>query len=202
MKKLILVALILSAGLLADGYTTPLNAYKANNYQKACDGGYATDCSNLEASYDESVKQDYKKPKKLRQTAGNNSHDAEVARAATNLTTAVSDIAAYFTAKGVFESNAQRNFDKITNALTKDGKLKVKGGTIECASVILPTNAMKGNINKTTSYKVELVIKFPPNNDPVCQHLITLSGIKAMCGKSNNSEIIDECKIIIGGTQF
>ena len=123
--------------------------------------------------------------------------DAEVAKAATNLTTAVSDITAYYTAKGKFESNAQSDFSKITNALTKDGKLKVKG-TKECVAVTLPTNAITGNQN--TSDKVELTLEFKANEDPVCKQLATLPGIKTMCGKAENSSLTGECKIQIGGS--
>ena len=126
--------------------------------------------------------------------------DAEVAKAATNLTTAVSDITAYYTAKGKFSSNAQSNFDKITNALTKDGKLNVKGSTT-CVEVKLPTtNNNAGN----TSSKVELKLKFS-NSDAVCKQLMQLPGIKSMCGKSGSSESIaantsSACKIQVGGS--
>ena len=126
--------------------------------------------------------------------------DAEVAKAATNLTTAVSDITAYYTAKGKFESSAQNNFDKITNALTKDGKLNVKGSTT-CVEVKLPDTT--ANTNTTASNKVELTLNFKStsNNDAVCQQLAKLPGIKAMCGKSGaNESISSECKIQVGGS--
>ena len=123
--------------------------------------------------------------------------DAEVAKAATNLTTAVSDITAYYTAKGHFKSGSTATaknvtFDKITNALTKDGKLKVKG-TKECVSVTLPNPAT------TASDKVELVLKFTPSNDAVCQQLSKLPGILSMCGKGS-SQVTDDCNIQIGGS--
>ena len=126
--------------------------------------------------------------------------DAEVAKAATNLTTAVSDITAYYTAKGKFESNAQSDFSKITNALSKDGKLNVKGKTT-CVEVKLPTtNNNAGN----TSSKVELKLKFS-NSDAVCKQLMQLPGIKSMCGKSGSGESIaantsSACKIQVGGS--
>ena len=126
--------------------------------------------------------------------------DAEVAKAATNLTTAVSDITAYYTAKGKFESNAQSDFTKITNALTKDGKLNVKGSTT-CVEVKLPT-ATAGN-TANASDKVELTLKFNGSgaNDAVCKTLKTLPGIKSMCGKSGaNESISSECKIQVGGS--
>ena len=125
--------------------------------------------------------------------------DAEVAKAATNLTTAVSDITAYYTAKGTFEAGAQQDFSKITNALTKDGKLNVKGSTT-CVTVTLPTTA--GN-TANASDKVELKLKFT-NTDAVCKQLMTLPGIKAMCGKSGSGDSIgtgsSACPIQIGGS--
>ena len=122
--------------------------------------------------------------------------DAEVAKAATNLTTAVSDITAYYTAKGSFESGAQNDFTKITNALDKSGKLMVKGKT-ECVSVALPTTTA-GQTN--TSNKVEITLTFK-DSDAVCKTLKTLPGIKAMCGKSGSQDTISStCKIQVGGS--
>ena len=129
--------------------------------------------------------------------------DAEVAKAATNLTTAVSDITAYYTAKGHFKSGSNGSgnnvtFDKITNALTKEGKLNVKGKTT-CVKVELPTVN-----NAAASDKVQLTLKFTGNtgdNDAVCKQLKKLPGIKSMCGKSGDGESISaDCKIQIGGS--
>ena len=130
--------------------------------------------------------------------------DAEVAKAATNLTTAVSDITAYYTAKGHFKSTTSNGstgtnnvtFDKITNALNKDGKLYVKGKT-ECAQVVLPDN--------TQTDKVEITIKFggAGNTDAVCQQLRKLPGVLAMCGKSGETSVgttSNACKIQVGGS--
>ena len=124
--------------------------------------------------------------------------DAEVAKAATNLTTAVSDITAYYTAKGKFASSVRQDFTKITNALDKNGKLNVKG-TTECVGVTLPAE------NATTSSKpeVKITLKFK-NTDAVCKQLMTLPGIKAMCGKGTSETITPEnssaCKIQVGGS--
>ena len=126
--------------------------------------------------------------------------DAEVAKAATNLTTAVSDITAYYTAKGNFSSNMSQKFNEITNALTKDGKLNVKGSTT-CVEVKLPT-ATAGN-TANASDKVELTLNFKPSADAVCQQLAKLPGILTMCGQSiqnNASKISGDCKIQIGGS--
>ena len=123
--------------------------------------------------------------------------DAEVAKAATNLTTAVSDITAYYTAKGHFKSGstaAAKNvtFDKITNALDKDGKLMVKGKTA-CVTVALPTTV-------PTSGAVNITLTFT-DSDAVCKTLKTLPGIKAMCGKSGDKDSVGQtCNIQVGGS--
>ena len=125
--------------------------------------------------------------------------DAEVAKAATNLTTAVSDITAYYTAKGSFPASVQSDFTKFTNALTKEGKLNVKGKTT-CVEVKLPT-ATAGN-TANASDKVELDLKFTLD-DPVCKQLAKLPGVKAMCGKGDSDNISagsGKCKIQIGGS--
>ncbi|QLI05484.1 putative type II secretion system protein [Candidatus Campylobacter infans] len=121
--------------------------------------------------------------------------DAEVAKAATNLTTAVSDITAYYTAKGKFSSNAKSNFDKITNALTKNGELHMKG--TKCAKIELPTTTQ--NPAPNASDKVEITLKFE-GTDQACKTLKGLSGIKQMCGKGTNESINGDCKIQIGGS--
>ncbi len=120
--------------------------------------------------------------------------DAEVAKAATNLTTAVSDITAYYTAKGNF-SGVSSDFTKITNALTKDGELQMKG--TKCAQIELPTTAQ--NTNPNANDKVEITLKFN-GTDQACKTLKGLSGIKQMCGKGTNESINGDCKIQIGGS--
>ena len=123
--------------------------------------------------------------------------DAEVAKAATNLTTAVSDITAYYTAKGKFTSSVQTDFTQITNALTKDGKLNVKG-TTTCVEVKLPDTT-----KQQASGAVELELNFKKNADPVCKQLAKLPGIKTMCKVDTTNatnEVPDTCKIQIGGS--
>ena len=123
--------------------------------------------------------------------------DAEVAKAATNLTTAVSDITAYYTAKGSFSGITTSSFDKITNALTKNGKLQMKGQ--DCASITLPTAATTG-ANIKASDKVTITLKFD-GNDQACKTLKGLSGIKQMCGKGATESIDAKgCQIQIGGS--
>ena len=127
--------------------------------------------------------------------------DAEVAKAATNLTTAVSDITAYYTAKGNFKgstSNTLVKFDKLTNALDKDGNLNVKGKTA-CAQITLPALT-------STSSKVMLTVNFGANgkDDAVCKQLRKLPGIISMCGQSGTKTSLNansqDCKIQIGGS--
>ncbi len=120
--------------------------------------------------------------------------DAEVAKAATNLTTAVSDITAYYTAKGKFSQTS--DFTKITNALDKSGNLNVKGKTA-CVSVTLPTTTP----GTTQTSTVELTLTFKPSADAVCKQLTKLPGILAMCGESDQTELKKTtCKIQIGGS--
>ena len=117
--------------------------------------------------------------------------DAEVAKAATNLTTAVSDITAYYTAKGNF-TGVSTDFTKVTNALTKNGELKVKGSTT-CVTVTVPDTTK-------TSDKVEITLTFT-TTDAVCKQLTKLPGVLAMCGQSDKTELSDStCKIQVGGS--
>ena len=120
--------------------------------------------------------------------------DAEVAKAATNLTTAVSDITAYYTTKGKFST--PNDFTKITNALTKTGELQMKGK--KCASITLPAAVAAGTAT-TANDKVEITLKFE-GTDQACKTLKGLSGIKQMCGKGTNESINGDCKIQIGGS--
>ena len=121
--------------------------------------------------------------------------DAEVAKAATNLTTAVSDISAYYTAKGTF-SSVTSDFTKITNALNKSGQLLVKGKT-ECVKVgALPTTVTSTG---SDANKVNITLTFT-QTDAVCKQLAKLPGILAMCGQSDKSKISGTCKIQVGGS--
>ena len=129
--------------------------------------------------------------------------DAEVAKAATNLTTAISDITAYYTAKGKFTSSVRSDLTKITNALNKSGQLNVKGDTT-CVSVTLPTTTATSIT--TASNKVELTLNFGSaggKNDAVCKQLRKLPGIMTMCGvdtTQTTATVGDTCTIQIGGS--
>ncbi len=137
--------------------------------------------------------------------------DAEVAKAATNLTTAVSDITAYYTAKGSFYSytktssgtytkgNKISDFTKITNALNKKGELTVKGKTT-CATVTLPDDTKDGK----ALTEVKITVAFT-DNDAVCKQLKKLPGILSMCGQELKSDgsfanNYGKCEIQVGGS--
>ena len=132
--------------------------------------------------------------------------DAEVAKAATNLATAVSDLTAYYTAKGSFYENQTSSsigtkvsdFSKITNALSKDGYLMVKGQ--KCVTVTLP-DLKKTSNNVSTFNDVKITLTFEQKKDAACDTLRTLSSVKSMCGKSGKSESIGStCEIQVGGS--
>ena len=140
--------------------------------------------------------------------------DAEVAKAATNLTTAISDLTAYYTAKGSFyeyEKDSKGNnksttkkvsdFSKITNALSKNGHLMVKSK--KCVKVDLPDLTKTSN-GQTTFNDVKIKLTFDVEKDAACATLRTLPGILTMCGKSGTStDTIAEngtCEIQVGGS--
>ena len=122
--------------------------------------------------------------------------DAEVAKAATNLATAVSDITAYYTAKGKFQDANGGKFDEMTSAVASDGKLNVKGDK-NCATLSYPTSTQLASADK-----VELTITFQKDNDPVCKQLMQMSGIKSMCGEDTTQTgmVKSTCTIQVGGS--
>ena len=138
--------------------------------------------------------------------------DAEVAKAAANLTTAVNDIAAYYTAKGSFfqtnssgslTSNTISDFRKITNALNANGELTVKGKTV-CAQIALPT---KTDLASATEVKFTVNFGADGKDDAVCKQLRKLPGIMTMCGvdttKTTSQEVgttSTSCQIQVGGS--
>ena len=129
--------------------------------------------------------------------------DAEVARAATNLSTAVGDIAAYYTAQGDFKKQSgttrkAATLTDMTNALDEvsnlTGYIKVKNKkclTVTAAEGTGTTNA-KIRINKDGS-----------NKDNACANLTKLSGIKNMCGTTgaaNAQTAKFPCEINVGSS--
>ena len=129
--------------------------------------------------------------------------DAEVAKAATNLATAVSDLAAYYTAKGNFDG-VSSDFTKVTNALDKNGNLNIKGKP--CVSVTKLGNELKDK-NGTVGFVLEFAAGTGngATGDAACETLRKLSSVKAMCGKTGSNESIvanasDGCQIQVGGS--
>ena len=139
--------------------------------------------------------------------------DAEVAKAAANLTTAVNDIAAYYTAKGTFNatnssgtltSSAISDFRQITNALNKNGELVVKGKTV-CAKITLP--AANTITSSNTALKFTVNFGQGGQSDAVCTQLRKLPGIMTMCGAdttTSTSQAVgtgsSDCQIQVGGS--
>ena len=111
--------------------------------------------------------------------------DAEIAKAASNFSTAISDITSYYTAKGNFD-----DLSKMTNvALGTDGEFKIKNKT--CATITAP---------KTGS---EVVIKAGSDiGEPICQSFDGVSSIAAILGNKKLSTYKsdgDGYKIKLGG---
>ena len=115
--------------------------------------------------------------------------DAEVSKAATNLTTAISDIAAYYTAKGAFDSTGKDDAGKIgnmTNATDSTTKNVIKIKTDTCATITIPTDA-------TDKFKVVFDTK------DLCQKVAKMPGIAKLCNYSGTGNLT-ECTITVGGS--
>ena len=100
--------------------------------------------------------------------------DAEVSKAATNLTTAISDIAAYYTAKGAFDSTGTDDAGKIgnmTNATDSTTKNVIKIKTATCAT--LATAGNKISVTFTT--------------DSLCNKVKSMPGIAKMFGLADSN---------------
>ena len=131
--------------------------------------------------------------------------DAEVAKAATNLSTAVSDLAAYYTAQGDFKkagtgTNAVRQtatLTDMTNALDDISGLKgyIKVKSVKCLSV----EAKESTAN--ASAMITINKDNAGNNENACKSLLKMNGVKNMCGVAiNASAATMPCNITIGGT--
>ena len=126
--------------------------------------------------------------------------DAEVAKAATNLTTAISDITAYYTAKGDFNSTIKQ----MTNALDADGKLLIKGNK-SCATITTSGGGKQTTTNGKTSTDnsaATIKVTWSTSADPVCESLSKLPGIITMCGTTTTTgtTTTQDCTITIGGS--
>ena len=115
--------------------------------------------------------------------------DAEVSKAATNLTTAISDIAAYYTAKGAFDSTGTDDAGKIgnmTNATESTTKNVIKIKTTTCATITIPAGA-------TDQFSVGFA------TDALCQKVAKMPGIAKLCNYSGTGNLT-ECTITVGGS--
>ena len=129
--------------------------------------------------------------------------DAEVAKAATNLTTAISDITAYYTAKGDFNSTIKQ----MTNALDADGKLLIKGNK-SCATITTSGGGKQTTTSGNTSTDnsaAKITVTWNTSADPVCERLSKLPGIITMCGTTTTTgnsptTTTNNCEITIGGS--
>ena len=130
--------------------------------------------------------------------------DAEIAKAATNLSTAVSDIAAYYTAQGDFKKKASTGSNRVdatltdmTNALDdvaqKVGYIKLKN--VKCLKV-----EAKDATNADNA-KIEITKDSAGQSDNTCTNLTKLSGIKNMCGVANQASAATlPCTINVGSS--
>jgi len=123
--------------------------------------------------------------------------DAEAAKAATNLATAVSDITAYYTAKGKFEGDNGNKFGGMTSAVTDDGKLNVKGDKT-CVTLTYPSKT-----DLAAGKDANITLTFTTSSaDPVCTTLRKMSGIKSMCGEDSSADKLAKspCQVQAGGS--
>ena len=138
--------------------------------------------------------------------------DAEVAKAATNLTTAISDIAAYYTAHGDFKKKSgntrtEVSFKEMTNALDNLDKSKKLEGYISLKNTkCLKITAVESTYDSTKKTTSSAMIKVEPadakNNDGACKTLMSLSGVKSMCGGNeitSGATSSKGCTIKVGG---
>ena len=112
--------------------------------------------------------------------------DAEIAKAASNFSTAISDITSYYTAKGSFD----KDLAKMTNvALGTNGEFQIKGKT--CAMITAPSAGS------------DVVIYAGANmTDAICQSFDGVSSIAAILGNKKLSTYKDAAsgyKIQLGG---
>ena len=123
--------------------------------------------------------------------------DAEVAKAATNLTTAISDITAYYTGTGGFG-----DFKTMTNALTQNGDkgelkiLKTTCATISLDGINYTSSGKKESTSTGTANGKIIITKGTGGN---CDTLWKMPGVANICqeeGSSSNKK----CTITLGGS--
>ena len=112
--------------------------------------------------------------------------DAEIAKAATNLSTAVNDLTAYYTAQGKFDADMK----KMTNVQLDSGAFKIKGTT--CVTITAPATGSK--IIVTSSAE-------GAKNDSVCNKVLKLDAVKSVLGGANiTAAATDKAEIEVGGS--
>ena len=100
--------------------------------------------------------------------------DAEISAAVANLRTLVSDVSAYYTAKGTFDST---NWNQITNVpLTNAGngattEAKLKVGGQDCIGVQL--------VNKANTTPAHIVFTTTNSTSGVCKQVVESAPVKA-----------------------
>ena len=114
--------------------------------------------------------------------------DAEVSKAATNLTTAISDIAAYYTASGNFATGSDdaTKIGNMTNATDSTTKNVIKIKTATCATITIPTG-------RTDQFSVGFA------TDALCQKVAKMPGIAKLCNYGGSGDLTT-CTITVGGS--
>ena len=120
--------------------------------------------------------------------------DAELSKAATNIGIAVSDIAAYYTAQGDFNSD----MTKMTNVPSE-----VKVGKKTCATISIEKKGGSGTDKDDATGKI-LIKK---GTDAICNTLWAMDGLKTMCEETKAATTGQkptgaECVIKVGGSSI
>ena len=114
--------------------------------------------------------------------------DAELSKAATNITIAVSDMAAYYTAQGTFDT---ADLSKMTNALNV-GTTKTQGtidvGKKTCATITVDNDNGLIKIAKS-------------NTDAICNTFWAMNGVKGIC-QDTGSGSAASCNVKVGGSSI
>lgn len=108
--------------------------------------------------------------------------DAEVAKAATNLSTVINDLTAYYTAQGKFETDMK----KMTNVqLGTNGAFAIKGAT--CVSITTKDSTITVTPDATNKSK------------GVCNTVLKLDAVKSTLG-GNDLTTATKADIDVGGS--
>ena len=114
--------------------------------------------------------------------------DAELSKAATNITIAVSDMAAYYTAQGEFDAT---DLSKMTNALdvgTTKTQGEIKVGKKPCATITVDNDNGLIKIAKSET-------------DAICKTFWGMNGVKGIC-QDTGSGSSKSCNVKVGGSSI